>query len=141
MKLLFLCTSNSCRSQMAEAFARQAMPSADVFSAGVAPSLVHSRVIAAMAEVGVDLGAHYPKPPEETPWAELDLLVTMCSNARHQCPPLRARTQLVHWPVEDPAVATGEEWIVMETFRRVRNDIQRRVDELAASLRCLRATS
>jgi arsenate reductase len=135
VKLLFLCTGNSCRSQMAEGFARVALPEAEVYSAGVSPTAIHPRAIAVMAEVGIDLGAHASKRPEQTPLAELDLLVTVCGHARESCPVLPLSVQRLHWPIEDPAQATGDEAAVLAVFRRVRDEIAGRVAKLARELK------
>jgi arsenate reductase (thioredoxin) len=129
--ILFLCTGNSCRSQMAEGFARHlAGERAQILSAGIEAHGKNPRAIAAMAEAGIDISDQESTRLTDEMLAQTDLVVTVCGHADEHCPVLPAATRRVHWPLPDPAKATGSEEQIMTEFRRVRDDIQRRVSEL-----------
>ncbi len=134
MNLLFLCTGNSCRSQMAEGWART-LGGADlqVRSAGIEAHGKNPRAIAVMAEAGVDISdqASTRLTDEMLEWA--DLVVTVCGHADEHCPALPPGTRKEHWPLEDPARATGSEEAVMKVFRASRDAIRQRVEELLSS--------
>lgn len=135
MKILFLCTGNSCRSQMAEGWARKVGGSSlEVRSAGIEAHGQNPRAIAVMQEKGVDItGQESTKLSDELlQWA--DLAVTVCGHADENCPVLPSGTSKIHWPLDDPAKATGTEEKVMSVFRASRDDIKRRVQELIAKL-------
>ncbi len=121
-RVLILCTGNSARSQMAEGLLRHDGGAAfEVYSAGTRPSTVRPEAIAAMREIGIDLSGHRSKSVDEFVGRELDLVITVCDNARESCPVFPARVERLHWPFEDPAA--GDE----ETFRRVRDQIRERI--------------
>ena len=130
--ILFLCTGNSCRSQMAEGFARLRAPAGvRVFSAGTAPTgEVHPLAIRVMSEAGVDLSGHRSKGLSEIPLYSVELVVTVCGSADEACPVPPRTAARIHWPVPDPAKATGSEEEVLATFRKVRDDLRQRVDGL-----------
>ena len=129
--ILFLCTGNSCRSQMAEGFARHlAGERAEILSAGIEAHGKNPRAIAAMAEVGLDISNQESTRVTDDMLANTDLVVTVCGHADEHCPVLPTGTRRVHWPLPDPAKVTGSEEQIMTEFRRVRDDIQRRVSEL-----------
>lgn len=137
MKVLFLCTGNSCRSPMAEVWARHLGGAAiQAFSAGTEPAeRVHPLAIQAMAEKGIDISHHQPRPVEAflaEPW---DAVTTVCGGAEERCPVFPGPVQRDHWPLSDPAKATGAEEEVLEAFRNVRDEIQRRVIQWLHSLR------
>ncbi|NCO40471.1 MAG: hypothetical protein COZ06_32115 [Armatimonadetes bacterium CG_4_10_14_3_um_filter_66_18] len=126
MKILFLCTGNSCRSQMAEGFARHL--GAEAFSAGTEPAeRVHPLAIKVMAEKGIDLSGGQPKRLDQFLGQPLDVVITVCGNAEERCPAFPGTVRREHWPLPDPAKATGTEAEVLEFFRRVRDDVERRV--------------
>ncbi len=130
-KLLFLCTGNSCRSQMAEGWARHlADPAWEIYSAGLEPSQVNPRAIRAMAEAGIDIRMQQSKGLDAVPVADLDTVVTLCGDAEERCPFLPGKHLRIHWPLSDPAKATGTEDEVMAVFRSVRDDIRWRVQDL-----------
>lgn len=134
MRILFLCTGNSCRSQMAEGFARVLAPAElEVYSAGTAPVGVNPRAIAAMAEIDVPIDVQRSKSLAEVP-DRFDLVVTLCGDAAETCPAFAAGTRVEHWPLPDPAAATGSEDVIRERFAEVRDDIGRRVERLIASV-------
>jgi arsenate reductase len=122
--ILVLCTGNSARSQMAEGIIRDAFGSEyDVFSAGTEPSIVRPEAIEAMAEIGIDISHHRSKSVDEFDGREIDYVLTVCDNARENCPYFPARTRLIHRAFEDPAAVSGDESERLEAFRRVRDQI------------------
>lgn len=131
MNLLFLCTGNSCRSQMAEGFARvMADEGIGVQSAGIEAHGQNPRAIAAMAELGIDISGQESTQLTDAMLADTDLVVTVCGHADEHCPVLPAGTRRLHWPLEDPARATGSEEEITAEFRRIRDEIRERVTEL-----------
>ena len=131
MNLLFLCTGNSCRSQMAEGFARvMADEGIGVQSAGIEAHGQNPRAIAAMAELGIDITGQESTQLTDAMLADTDLVVTVCGHADEHCPVLPAGTRRLHWPLEDPARATGSEEEITAEFRRIRDEIRERVTEL-----------
>ncbi len=127
-KVLVLCTGNSARSQMAEGLFRQIGGDRyEVFSAGTKPSLVRSEAIAVMREIDIDISSHRSKSVGEFAPQELDLVITVCENAKESCPVFPGGTQRLHWPFEDPAVVTGSEEQRIAAFRSIRDRIQARI--------------
>ena len=132
--ILFLCTGNSCRSQMAEGFARSMVANGDrVYSAGTSPKGIHPLAIRVMGEVGIDISTQHSKGLDEIPLGQIDQLITLCGDAAETCPTLPAKVARTHWPLADPALATGDEEEVMKIFRQVRDDIRARVQALCSS--------
>jgi arsenate reductase len=126
--ILFLCVANSARSQMAEGLARRlAPPETRVYSAGSEPGSVNPLAVRAMAEIGVDISGHRSKSVDEIPVDRVDAVVTLC--AEEVCPVFPGPVRRLHWPVDDPARAGGSEAERLEVFRRVRDDIARRLEE------------
>ena len=129
--VLFLCTGNSCRSQMAEGFARAlGGGSIEAQSAGIEAHGQNSRAIAAMAEAGIDISGQESTRLSDDMLERVDLVVTVCGHADEHCPVLPAGVERVHWPLPDPAKATGTETEIGDVFRAVRDDIHRRVKQL-----------
>jgi arsenate reductase (thioredoxin) len=130
-RVLFLCTGNSCRSHMAEGWLRQlAGDRFEALSAGAKPAgYVHPLAIRVMAEAGVDIAPHRSKSIAEFAGQPLDLLVTVCDNARESCPTFAGAKRQVHWGFDDPAQASGTEAEKLAVFRRVRDEIRRRIEE------------
>jgi len=132
--ILFLCTGNSCRSQMAEGFARQlAGNHYRILSAGTAPKEMHPLAVRVMSEAGIDITKQHSKGLRSIPLDTLDQLITLCGDAAETCPTLPAKVARTHWPLPDPALATGDEEEVMKVFRQVRDDIRARVQALFSS--------
>ena len=132
--ILFLSAGNSCRSQMAEGFARSmATGNGRVFSAGTAPRAIHPLAIRVMSEVGVDISAQWSKGWEEIPFDQFDQLIILGDDAADSCPTLPAKLARAHWPLPDPALAQGEEEEIMRMFRQVRDEIRKRVQALLAA--------
>jgi arsenate reductase len=131
-RVLFLCTGNSCRSQMAEGWLRHLGGDRyEAFSAGTHPQGVHPGAVRVMAESGVDLSGHWSKSVNEFLGQDLDLLVTVCGGAKESCPLFLGKVgERRHWPVDDPAGALGAEDEVLAVFRRVRDELRGRVAAL-----------
>lgn len=126
MRILVLCTGNSCRSQMAEAFLRSFDSQLDVFSAGTKPaSQVHPKAIEVMKERGIDLSSHQPKMVDQSLGESFDYVITVCDHAKETCPVFVGRvTQRLHFGFDDPAEAKGTEEEILAQFRRVRDEIE-----------------
>ncbi len=134
-RLLFLCTGNACRSQMAEGWAR-ALKSEEleVFSAGVAPCYVHPKAILVMQEAGVDISGQYSKHVQEMDGIQFDYIVTLCNYAGEKCPYHPGLGKRVHRSFEDPVFAKGTEEEVLDRFRDVRDQIRRFVEGMPGNL-------
>lgn len=134
-KILFLCTGNSCRSQMAEGWARHlGGDRVVVASAGIETHGLNPRAVAVMAEAGVDISGHRSTRVTPAMVAEADLVVTVCGHADEHCPALPPGVEKHHWPLTDPAKGEGDEATVMAGFRASRDAIRERVAALLAAL-------
>ena len=138
LKLLFLCTGNSCRSQMAEGWARHLKSeSIEAYSAGVETHGMNEKAVAVMAEAGVDISRHRSKHVDELADVPFDYVVTVCDNARESCPVFPGQAKVVHRGFDDPpalarAATTDEE--VLSHYRRVRDEIRAFVITLPEAL-------
>lgn len=133
--ILFLCTGNSCRSQMAEGWAKwYGRPVFEIQSAGIEAHGKNPRAIAVMKEVGVDISNQQSSKVTDDMLTQADLVVTVCGHADEHCPILPPDTEKEHWPLEDPAKAQGSEEEIMDQFRASRDDIKTRVKELLQRL-------
>src|ERR1043165_6518566 len=131
-RVLILCTGNSARSQMAEGLLRNmAGDRLSVASAGVAPSQVRPEAIEAMREIGIDISEQRSKSVDEFTGEEFDYVITVCDNAREQCPVFPGKTQRIHWSFEDPAAVEGDWDQRLDAFRKVRDQIEARLIEFA----------
>jgi arsenate reductase len=129
-KVLFLCTGNSCRSQMAEGFLRHLGAGRyEAFSAGVDPSRVNPLSVKVMREAGIDISGQRSKSADEFLGQEFDHVVTVCDNAKQTCPTFPGEYKETHWDLEDPAVAKGTEEEKLAVFRKTRDIIERKVKE------------
>jgi arsenate reductase len=130
-RVLFLCTGNSCRSHMGEGWLRHLGGDRfEALSAGAKPSgYVHPLAIKVMAEVGVDISQHRSKDIREFDGQSLDVLVTVCDNARESCPVFAGAKRTIHHRFDDPAHATGSDEEKLAVFRRVRDEIRVWVEE------------
>ncbi len=134
-RVLFLCTGNSARSQMAEGWARAlGGHRVEAHSAGLEPRGLHPVAVEVMRERGVDISGHSSKPFAEALARTMDCVVTLCAHADEHCPVLPPAVRRLHWPIEDPARARGTPEEVRAVFRRVRDEIERRVRDLLAEL-------
>lgn len=135
MRILFLCTGNSCRSQMAEGFARRLLEGCDIWSAGTRPAeRVNPLAVQVMAEKGVDISTQHPKMVRDVPHP-VDLVVTLCGEAAEECPTFPGAKRVEHWGLPDPARAAGSPEEVLRVFRSVRDEIERRMRELAQQMK------
>ena len=140
LRLMFLCTGNSCRSQMAEGWARklageQGENWVAVQSAGIEAHGKNPRAITVMQEAGVDISGQESTRVTDDMFEETDLVVTVCGHADEHCPVLPGSTRKIHWPLDDPAKAQGSEEAIMQTFRNSRDDIRSRVEALLSELK------
>ena len=132
-RLLVLCTGNSARSQMGEGLFRHIGGERwEVHSAGTRPSLVRPEAIAVMKELGIDLTGHRSKSVEEFTGQFFDYVVTVCDNARDNCPVFPSNATRIHWSFDDPAAVQGTEEVRLAAFRRIRDQIRDRVEEFFA---------
>lgn len=139
-RVLFVCTGNIARSQIAEGLARSlAAPGVEVASAGSRPNPkgVHPLAVEVMREHGVDISAQRPKRIEDVP-GEFDFVITLCDDAAQQCPVLPARRERLHWSIPDPALAGSEPGAQLQFFRDVRDDIECRLRQWLAAQGLLR---
>jgi len=135
MNILFLCSGNSCRSQMAEGWARHFAGSAfGVQSAGIEAHGKNPRAILIMQDAGIDISAQESTRVTPAMLEQADLVVTVCGHADEHCPVLPPGTRKVHWPLNDPAKATGTEEEILQVFRASRDDIRERVKTLLKGL-------
>ncbi len=132
-RVVFLCTGNSCRSQMAEGLLRRRLgPGVEALSAGTLPTdRVHPLAVRALAEIGIDISDQSPKTIEALGDAPVDLAITVCGNAKEACPHLPGAREQIHVGFDDPADATGTEEEQFAMFRRVRDEIAAEVERLA----------
>lgn len=136
MKILFLCTGNSCRSQIAEGWARAlGGEQFEVYSAGIESHGKNPRAIAVMKEAGIDISGQESTKLTDEMLEGVNYVVTVCGHADEHCPALPASIQKEHWPLSDPAKATGSEDEIMMVFRASRDDIKQRVTDLLERLK------
>ncbi|MFH1874204.1 MAG: arsenate reductase ArsC [Pseudomonadota bacterium] len=126
-RVLFLCTGNSCRSQIAEGLLRHlAGNKYEVFSAGINPTVVNPHAIEVMKEIGIDISSYRSKSVDEFKNASFDFVITVCNNAKESCPYF-AGSKMIHWNIEDPAVvkfSTDEKY---NAFRTARDKLLRKI--------------
>lgn len=127
MRILILCTGNSCRSQMAEGFLKSFDSLLEVYSAGTNPSdKVHPNAVKVMKERGIDLSNNYPKNVSEFLGISFDYVVTVCGGAREACPAFIGNVKnRIHIGFDDPAEAIGTEEEIINEFRRIRDEIEK----------------
>ena len=137
-RLLFQCTGNSCRSQMAEGWARHLRGDVlDVASAGIEAHGLNPRAVAVMAEVGVDISAHRSRTLEDLSGKPFDVIVTVCDSAAENCPMVPGPARVVHQPFDDPprlAATAPSEAEALASYRRVRDEIRVYIETLPQSL-------
>ncbi len=141
VKILFLCTGNSCRSQMAEGWARQLKGEhIEAYSAGIAKHGLNPLAVKVMAEAGVDISAQVSKTVDELPAAEFDYVITLCGHAQETCPFFPAKTKQLHVGFDDPpalAAHAQTEEEALTHYRRVRDAIQAFVQTLPEALHAM----
>ncbi len=135
IKVMFLCTGNSCRSQMAEGFARElGRGLLEVYSAGLMAAGVHQTAVAVMKEIGIDISKQKSKEIDEALLTSMDLVVTLCDHAAEACPLTPPQIGRLHWPIKDPVGTIGPRERVMNEFRRARDEIRAKIEDLVARL-------
>ncbi len=136
--ILFLCTGNSCRSQMAEGWAKHLKTSKiEVYSAGIEKHGLNPLAVKVMAEKGIDIAGHSSKTIAELDNKEFDYVITVCGHANEHCPIFQARTKIIHHGFVDPPLlakqATSDEEVLVH-YRRVRDEIQNFVEDLLSNI-------
>lgn len=138
LKILFLCTGNSCRSQMAEGWVNHLKSDLiEAYSAGVEKHGMNEQAIQVMTEAGVDISRHTSKLVEELPDRDFDVVVTVCDNAHESCPLFPGKAKIIHKSFDDPPrlaenAKTEEE--ALDCYRRVRDEIKKYIESLPDSL-------
>ncbi len=129
LRVLFLCTGNSARSQMAEGLLRELSGGrADAFSAGTEPAAeINPKAVAAMAEIGIDISAQKPKAITTVEKEDFDWVITVCDHARQTCPVWPGRASHVYWAIVDPVSQEGDEELKMTAFRETRDDLKEHI--------------
>jgi arsenate reductase len=135
-RVLFLCTGNSARSQMAEGHLRHlAGDRFEVFSAGTHPVGLNPKAVAAMKEIGIDISTHHSKSVNEFAGQRFDYVITVCDSAKESCPIFPGGTERLHYSFQDPAAANGTAEEQMACFQRVRDDIGETLREFVGNRR------
>lgn len=135
-RVLFLCTGNSCRSQMAEGLLRHlAGDRFDVASAGTHPAVLNPGAVAVMREIGLDISGQTSKGLELFHGDRFDHVITVCDRARESCPIFHGATTTLHWSFDDPAEAQGSPEEKLAVFRRVRDEIASRIRTWLGTMR------
>ena len=123
--VLFLCTGNSCRSQMAEGFVKKMLSKdLNIFSAGLEPKGIHPIAVKVMQEIGLDISRQKSKNISEIPIGEIDIVITLCGDAAERCPVFPGKVKRIHWELEDPAKAQGSKEEIIKIFQKVRDKIK-----------------
>ncbi|HPJ39755.1 MAG TPA: arsenate reductase ArsC [Spirochaetota bacterium] len=137
-RVLFLCTGNSCRSQMSEGLARHLKGDViEAYSAGTVPKTLDPRAVTVMKEIGIDISSHFSKHVEDLGPIEFDYVVTVCGHANENCPFFPGQTKVVHVGFEDPpqlAEDSSSEEEALKHYRRVRDEIRVFIETLPGSL-------
>jgi arsenate reductase (thioredoxin) len=125
IKVLFLCTHNSARSQMAEGLLRDLKRDRyEAYSAGTEPGTIHPYAVRVMAEIGMDISLHRSKNVDEFVGLPIDMVITVCDHAKESCPIFPGGVQKIHQSFEDPSALTGPEEAILDGFRRIRDKIR-----------------
>jgi arsenate reductase len=131
IKVLFLCTGNSCRSQIAEGWAKHLKGDImDVYSAGIAPGTLNQTAVKVMAEAGVDISTQKPKHINELKDIDFDYVVTVCDNARENCPIFPRKTKQFHKTFEDPSFMIGTEQQIKTAFIKLRDQMKKFIEKM-----------
>lgn len=130
-KVLFLCTGNQARSQIAEGLLRARSGGAmDIVSAGSRPKdAVHPFAVKVLAEMEIDIAAAEPKDADRFVGEDFDYIITLCDNARDECPYFPGDAVRIHWNLSDPAAVSGSEEEQLISFRAIRDEISQRIDD------------
>jgi len=127
-KIIFICTGNACRSQIAEGILRSiAGDKFDVFSAGSYPSKVHPMSIKVMKNIGIDISSHTSDSISNFLSEKIDIVITVCDNANAVCPVFPGKVERIHWSIKDPFKGWGSDPHDLDNFTRTRNDLNERI--------------
>ncbi len=127
-RVLFLCTGNSARSQMAEGLLRNMGGSEfEVYSAGTRPSQVRPETVKVMSELGIDISNQYSKSLDQFVNEEFDYVVTVCDNAKESCPVFYGAKEMLHWSIDDPVGVLDTGDVRLQAFRKARDEIAERI--------------
>ena len=133
-KIIFICTGNACRSQIAEGITRHlAGGKFDIFSAGSYPTQVHPMSIKVMKEIGVDIASQTSDPISKFLSENIDIVITVCDNADKACPSFRSNAERVHWSIKDPFKGWTSDSDDLVNFRKTRDDLAKRIKNLLKS--------
>lgn len=131
IKVLFVCTGNSCRSQMAEGLLRHMGGDRfEVYSAGTHPSRVHPMSIRVMKELGINISTHTSDPLDKYFGHGINYVITLCDNAREFCPTFPGKSKKIHWSIDDPFRSWKNDHKIIGRYRTTRNEIQGRLEQL-----------
>lgn len=134
-KIMFLCTGNSCRSQMADGLAKRlGGDGVEIYSAGLEAHGLNPRAVKVMAKIGIDISGNTSDIIDQALLNEMDYAITLCGDAEERCPITPPTVRKLHFPFPDPAKATGTEEEIMEQFRSVRDSIAKRLEEFLAKV-------
>lgn len=129
LKIMFLCTANSCRSQMAEGLARHLGKGLiEPYSAGLFAHYVKPRAIQVMKEIDIDISEQKSEEIDNKLLSRMDVVITLCGHAEATCPTTPIGIKRIHWPIEDPVGASGTEEEIMNEFRKARDEIKNRLE-------------
>ena len=129
-KVLFVCTGNSARSQMAEGLLRSFGGNEyEVYSAGTHPSFVRPQAIQVMKEIGIDISSQSSKSLDQFVDQQFDYVITVCDNAKEICPFFHGAKEMLHWSIEDPVGVWGTEEMQLEAFRKARDELAERIQK------------
>ena len=133
-KIIFICTENACRSQIAEGLMKHlAHDKYEVYSAGSHPTKVHTAAITVMNEVGIDISSHSSDPISLFKNESMDIVITVCDNANKACPVFPGRVKRIHWSVEDPFKNWDSTTEDLVDFRKTRDELTERIKNLLKS--------
>lgn len=129
-RVLFICTHNSARSQMAEGIMKHLYGDVfEVFSAGTTPGELNTYAVQVMEELGIDISGQCPKSIEEFRGEIFDYVITVCDTAKEACPFFPDGIEYLHWSFPDPSKVTGSEKEILEAFRQVRDEIREHIEK------------
>ena len=127
-KIIFICTENACRSQIAEGLMRHlAHDKYEVYSAGSHPTKVHTAAITVMNEVGIDISSHSSDPISLFKNESMDIVITVCDNANKTCPVFPGKVERIHWTIKDPSKNWNSSSKNLANFRKTRDDLTKRI--------------
>ena len=132
-KLLFLCTGNSCRSQMAEGFAKKYLGNYNITSGGTKPEVINPYAIQVMSQMGIDISNNKSKKINNDAFNSFDLIITLCGDAKDKCPVI-PKDKHIHWGIEDPANYNGNNKELIKKYSKIRDIIIDKIKLLKVEL-------